>query len=51
MTLRELARRIGVSAATVSQLERGHTGMSVGRLMQIADALDIPVIQLVSVEG
>lgn len=48
MTLRELARRIGVSAATVSQLERGHTGMSVGRLMQIADALGIPVVQLVS---
>ena len=51
VTLRELARRIGVSAATVSQLERGNTGMSVGRLMQIADALDIPVIQLMSVEG
>ena len=51
MTLRELARRIGVSAATVSQLERTHTGMSVGRLTQIADALGIPAVQLMSARG
>ena len=40
MTLRELARRIGVSAATVSQLENGRTEIFLGRLMQIAAALD-----------
>jgi AcrR family transcriptional regulator/transcriptional regulator with XRE-family HTH domain len=51
VTLRELARRIGVSAATVSQMERGHTGMSVGRLMKIADALGIPVVQLMFPDG
>ena len=50
VSVRELARRIGVSAATVSQLERGHTGMSVGRLMQIADALGIPAVQLMSAD-
>jgi AcrR family transcriptional regulator/DNA-binding XRE family transcriptional regulator len=51
VSLRELARRIGVSAATISQVERGHTGMSVDRLMKIADALGIPAMQLISISG
>jgi AcrR family transcriptional regulator/DNA-binding XRE family transcriptional regulator len=46
LTLRELARRLGVSAATVSQLEHGRTGISVRRLSRIAEALGVPVLQL-----
>lgn len=46
LTLRELARRLGVSPATVSQLETGKTGMSIGRLSQIATVLDTPVVDL-----
>lgn len=47
MTLRELARRLGVSAATVSQIEHGRTGMSLRRLGQIAEALGVSVVALV----
>jgi AcrR family transcriptional regulator len=39
MSLRELARRVGVSPATLSQIENGKTGLSVLRLGEIADAL------------
>lgn len=51
ITLRELARRIGVSAATVSQLEHGHTGISIRRLSQIAEALGVPVLQLMGADS
>jgi AcrR family transcriptional regulator len=47
MTLRELARRLGVSAATMSQIEHGRTGMSLRRLGQIAEALGVSVVALV----
>lgn len=46
ITLRELARRLGVSAATVSQLENGRTSITFRRLSQIAATLDVPVPQL-----
>jgi AcrR family transcriptional regulator/DNA-binding XRE family transcriptional regulator len=46
LSLRELARRLDVSAATVSQIERGRTGVSVRRLNQIAGALNVPVVDL-----
>ncbi|MDX2937733.1 TetR family transcriptional regulator [Streptomyces ipomoeae] len=39
MSLRALAGRIGVSPATMSQLERGRTGLSVTRLGEIARVL------------
>lgn len=39
LSLRVLARRIGVSPATLSQLENGRTGLSVVRLTEIAEAL------------
>jgi AcrR family transcriptional regulator len=48
LTVRELATRIGVSAATVSAIENGHTGISVQRLHRIAAALDVPAATLIS---
>jgi transcriptional regulator with XRE-family HTH domain/quercetin dioxygenase-like cupin family protein len=41
--LRELARRVGVSASLISQVERGRAMPSVGTLFRIADVLDIVV--------
>ena len=48
MTLRELAARLGVSAATVSALENDRTGISVERMRRIAEVLDVPVAALVA---
>ncbi|KHK98430.1 DNA-binding protein [Microbacterium mangrovi] len=42
LSVSELARRAGVSKATVSQLESGTTGPSVETLWAIADALGLP---------
>lgn len=42
ISVSELARRAGVSKATVSQLENGSTGPSVETLWAIADALSVP---------
>lgn len=47
MSLRELARRLGVSAATVSQIEHGRTGVTVSRLARIAEVLGVAVTELV----
>ncbi|MEJ3658326.1 TetR family transcriptional regulator [Actinomycetes bacterium KLBMP 9759] len=45
-SLRSLARSIGVSPATLSQIENGRTGLSVQRLKQIADAMDVRVADI-----
>ena len=42
ISVSELARRAGISKATVSQLESGSTGPSVETLWAIADALRLP---------
>ncbi|MDR2322978.1 MAG: XRE family transcriptional regulator [Microbacterium sp.] len=42
ISVSELARRAGVSKATVSQLENGSSGPSVETLWAIADALGVP---------
>jgi AcrR family transcriptional regulator/DNA-binding XRE family transcriptional regulator len=42
MSLRELARRIEVSPATLSAIETGLTRISLERLWQVAAALDLP---------
>ncbi|MCK4175963.1 TetR family transcriptional regulator [Aciditerrimonas ferrireducens] len=42
LSLRELARRVGVSPATMSAIERGRTGLSVERLLAVAEALGVP---------
>ncbi|NYD43427.1 TetR family transcriptional regulator [Nocardioides panaciterrulae] len=47
ITLRELAGRLGVSAATVSAIENGRTRISLERLHRVAEVLDVPVATLV----
>jgi len=47
LSLRAVAQRAGVSASLLSQLERSLTDPSVGSLRRIADALDVPVSDLV----
>lgn len=46
LSLRELARRIGVSPATLSGIETGRTGLSVERLNTVAAALGLTAAQL-----
>jgi transcriptional regulator with XRE-family HTH domain len=46
LSLRDLARRIDVSAATVSAIENGHTEVTVGRLHTIAAALSVSAAEL-----
>ncbi len=46
LSLRSLAAAIGVSPATLSAIERGHTSLTVERLHQIADVLGVPAAQL-----
>lgn len=48
MTLRQLAGLLGVSPATLSAIENGHTGISSVRLAQAAALLDVPVEELFS---
>lgn len=40
--VRELARRVGVTASMLSQIERGGVNPSVGTLFRLAEALDTP---------
>lgn len=46
ISLRGLARALQVSPATLSQIENGHTKLSVSRLSEIADALQLTVAQI-----
>ncbi|MFD1814828.1 TetR family transcriptional regulator [Rhodococcus gannanensis] len=46
LTVRDLARRLGVSPATVSAVENGRTGVSVDRIRDIADALGTTAARL-----
>lgn len=48
MSMRALARAIGVGPTTMSQLETGRTRVSAARLAGIAGALDVPLQDLVS---
>jgi transcriptional regulator with XRE-family HTH domain len=47
----ELARRVGVSASLISQIERGQSRPSVSTLVAIARAIDVPVDSLFAAEG
>ncbi|MFC5993514.1 helix-turn-helix domain-containing protein [Pseudonocardia hispaniensis] len=49
LSLRSLARTLGVSPATLSQIENGRTGLSVNRLSHIADALGLTVPQILDI--
>jgi transcriptional regulator with XRE-family HTH domain len=46
--LRELARRIDLTASFLSQVERGKTNTSIDSLRRIATALDVPILHLLS---
>ncbi|MDR5684440.1 MAG: XRE family transcriptional regulator [Armatimonadota bacterium] len=46
LTLGQVARRTGVSASMISLVERGIANPSIGTLIAIADALEIPVSEL-----
>lgn len=48
-SLRGLAATLRVSPATLSQIENGHTGLSVSRLGRIAEALGLTVPQIYDV--
>ncbi|MFZ2176791.1 MAG: TetR family transcriptional regulator [Rhodococcus sp. (in: high G+C Gram-positive bacteria)] len=50
ISLRALSRTLGVSPATISQIENGNTGLSVVRLGRIADALNLNVSQILDIE-
>ena len=50
ISLRELARLIGVSPATLSAIETGGTGLSVSRLQAIATALDTSAAALLAAQ-
>ncbi|MYS75666.1 helix-turn-helix domain-containing protein, partial [Streptomyces sp. SID5926] len=50
MSLRALARQIGVSPSFLSQLERNKTNASVGTLYTLVEALDLSLDQLVSTD-
>lgn len=41
LSVRSLADRLGLSAATISAIENGHTGVSTDRLGELADALGV----------
>lgn len=45
-SLREVARRLEVSPATLSAMETGKTGISVVRLTRLSDVLGVPVTHL-----
>jgi transcriptional regulator with XRE-family HTH domain len=44
LSLRELARRTGLTASFLSLVEREKTSMSIGSLRRIAEALDVPIL-------
>lgn len=50
MTLKELSEKAGLSVSFLSQVERGISSMTITSLKNIADALDVPMKELVDVE-
>lgn len=51
LSLRELARRIDVSAGTLSAIETGKTPITLDRLHQIAAVLEISVVDLLAADN
>ncbi|MFD4183722.1 helix-turn-helix domain-containing protein, partial [Rhodococcus sp. NPDC058514] len=51
LTLRELARRLTISPATLSAIENGKTGVSVERLHALAAALGTTAAHLMGEDG
>ena len=50
-SMRELAGRLGISAATVNAIEHGHTGISADRLDGLARTFGVPVASLLGPDG
>lgn len=50
LSKKELADMIGVTAATISNYERGATMPSVKKITQLATALNVPLGELISVD-
>lgn len=48
LTIRELARRTGLSASFISQVERGKANLSIDSLRQIAECLEVSIQYLLS---
>lgn len=48
LTIRELARRTGLSASFISQVERGKANLSIDSLHQIAECLEVSIQYLLS---
>ncbi|MGW4329909.1 TetR family transcriptional regulator [Nocardia sp. NPDC004573] len=46
LSLREVARRLEVSPATLSAMETGKTGISISRLTRLSEVLGVPVTHL-----
>ncbi len=51
LSLRDLARRVGVSAGFLSQVERGQVSPSLATLQAVAEALEMPLMYFVMEEG
>src|SRR5207344_1991889 len=51
LSLREVARQLGVSPSFVSQLENGKSQPSVATLYSIAQLLDVSIDELFATEG
>ena len=49
-TLREVAERSGISPRFLCDLEAGKGNISVARLADVANALDVPIVSLMSIE-
>ncbi len=47
LTQHDLGERIGVRWLTISRYERGESNISLHRLDQIAEALEVPTVELV----
>jgi transcriptional regulator with XRE-family HTH domain len=46
LTQRELAMRVGCAQSEISRIEHGERSISVDRLQQLAEALNVPVAAL-----
>lgn len=51
ISLREVARRTGLSASFLSQVERGESNVSLDSLRKIAEALDVQILFFLSAEA
>src|SRR5207249_2312603 len=49
-TLKEIAERSGISARFLCDLEAGKGNISVARLADVAEALDVPIVSLMSTD-